>query len=389
MKRINILIGPQAAGKSVCAKLLYYFKGFIDEIFSAAVNQQNKREFDKALRNKFEEYFPLSSLSRDAFSVRYEVENSYIEVSKPASTLQLNYSDHFYKQLAYARKLAIPVTDSVGVERRHFLAREVWDPLRENANSDLGNTAGYSQRFVPAGRSFFSVIQANAFTLLSANQAIDPFIVEFGKFYESIYPLLGYQGAGSRDIDIIVEDILSGTPVYEKGKVFLDHSDGRRINIVNSSSGQQEVLPLAVLLRELPRIYEPVGSSIYIEEPEAHLFPTAQKRIVELLATVFNSAKSPVQFIITTHSPYILTALNNLLQAGDLADKLAGADIKKLDAIVPPSQRLKPEDVSVYSLSNGTGESICCEATGLISTNIIDEVSNDLSIQFGQLLDLE
>ena len=45
-----------------------------------------------------------------------------------------------------------------------------------------------------------------------------------------------------------------------------------------------------------------------VEEPEAYLFPVAQKQIID--------------FAITTHSPYILSSLNNLLYAYNLgADK--------------------------------------------------------------------
>ena len=55
------------------------------------------------------------------------------------------------------------------------------------------------------------------------------------------------------------------------------------------------------------------GYTIYIEEPEAHLFPTAQKRIVQLLARTFNNTNSNFQIIVTTHSPYILSSFNNLI----------------------------------------------------------------------------
>jgi predicted ATPase len=35
IKKINIIIGPQASGKSVCAKLLFFFKSFVWHIASA------------------------------------------------------------------------------------------------------------------------------------------------------------------------------------------------------------------------------------------------------------------------------------------------------------------------------------------------------------------
>ena len=37
LKPINVIIGPQASGKSVTAKLLYFFKSFFGEIFEKGV----------------------------------------------------------------------------------------------------------------------------------------------------------------------------------------------------------------------------------------------------------------------------------------------------------------------------------------------------------------
>src|SRR5690606_7898324 len=39
--------------------------------------------------------------------------------------------------------------------------------------------------FITSGRSFFSNIHGSIFTLLSENEAVDPFLIEFGAAYES------------------------------------------------------------------------------------------------------------------------------------------------------------------------------------------------------------
>jgi len=165
---------------------------------------------------------------------------------------------------------------------------------------------------------------------------------------------------------------------------------GRKISVSNSSSGQQEVLPLALILRSIA-LSKPTkigGQSIYIEEPEAHIFPAAQRDMVELISTVYNSSKDNLQFFITTHSPYILTAFNNLLQAGFLAANATEEKKKEIARYVPTSRFLEPNDLAVYSLADGDCHSILDLETGLIDTNIIDDVSNELAIQFDQLLDI-
>jgi predicted ATPase len=177
--------------------------------------------------------------------------------------------------------------------------------------------------------------------------------------------------------------------VHEKGKDFLEVADGRRINVANSSSGQQETLPLTIMLAALPFLVAPrSGQTVYIEEPEAHLFPSAQRNVIELIATVFNYRKEKLQFFITTHSPYVLTALNNLLQAGILYEESSQDILHQLEKIVPRYKALTTSDLSAYVLANGKCSSIICSDTGLIDAKVIDSVSDELAIEFDKLLSL-
>ncbi|NES46391.1 AAA family ATPase, partial [Moorena sp. SIO2C4] len=161
-------------------------------------------------------------------------------------------------------------------------------------------------------------------------------------------------------------------------------------SIANSSSGQQETFPLTIILSALPFLVEArsPGQTVYIEEPEAHLFPRAQRNIIELIACVFNSDREKLQFFITTHSPYVLTAINNLLQAGMLYQESSQDTLPKLEKIVPSYKALSTSDVSAYVLENGKAKNILYNDTGLIDANVIDGVSDQLAIQFDQLLDL-
>ncbi len=59
-------------------------------------------------------------------------------------------------------------------------------------------------------------------------------------------PLLPHQ-----KLDSYLADILEGIYSRENNKEYILHPDGRKINISWASSGQQETLPLVLLLREL------------------------------------------------------------------------------------------------------------------------------------------
>ncbi|ECK8391788.1 ATP-binding protein [Campylobacter jejuni] len=60
---------------------------------------------------------------------------------------------------------------------------------------------------------------------------------------------------------------------------------------------------------------------IFIEEPESNLFPINQKNMAYYLASLRNSKNKP-NIIFSTHSPYILTSLNNILYASMVEQKL-------------------------------------------------------------------
>lgn len=399
----TVLIGQQATGKSICAKLLYFFKSYFSDLEIVIENYETKRDLDHRLISKFMQYFPDQSWGDSGFRIKYEIDGSYIVIEKGGfknSKLKVDYSESFKDLLPKCRKIHRSITGIKSGEEEFYRDDASWK-AKENIisyiNKNISNVTTYNQIFVPAGRSFFANLQSSIFSFLSSNKALDPFLVEFGSFYERVktYHLGGRRKRNKQQkelidrIDELTKKILLGTYHREKGKDYLILHDGRKINVSNASSGQQEMLPLAILLSFIPfPKYIGGGATVYIEEPEAHLFPTAQKHIIELIATVYNSSNTKLQFVITTHSPYILTSINNLLQAGIIKNNLREDMFPELFEIVPESHILQPSLISPYSLKNGSNELLTCRETGLISTNIIDDVSNELAIQFDNLLEM-
>ena len=79
-----------------------------------------------------------------------------------------------------------------------------------------------------------------------------------------------------------------------------------------------------------------------IEEPESHLFPNAQKLITEFISL----AKTMViKVLLTTHSPYILGTINNMLYANRISGKV---DKMKLDRIIHPLKWIEFKKMSAY-----------------------------------------
>ena len=140
---------------------------------------------------------------------------------------------------------------------------------------------------------------------------------------------------------------------------------------------------MLLILSVFPLLIHRKTDNIYfLEEPEAHLFPMSQKHIVSLMAIMYNYSHS---MVITTHSPYILSAINNLILA---CDTFTEENKEELYTLVDKDMLIKLEDVSAYTVEDGVLKSIVDKENRLIGMNIIDSVSDDFSRVFDDLLAL-
>jgi predicted ATPase len=398
INRINILIGPQASGKSIIAKMLFFCKSLFNQVIISAEQNNSKREFDTILINRFIDYFPLSCWPKNDFLIRYEIEDYFLELKREVKSnkkLHIFYSDLIYKDLVHYRRL-INKIKSTSDEEYEVRPNDPYFRVRDKYRRNLLKKSlilTKTQYFIPAGRSFFANLQSSIFTFLSNNKAIDPFLMEFGSFYERMKDIENQSLVRIKDrykkADEIIEEILTGKYIREKDKDFLVHEDGRKINLSYASSGQQESLPLAIILKYFANHRFRYGATIYIEEPEAHLFPQAQKKIVELISAVFNHTGNNYQFIITTHSPYILSSFNNLIQAGNIRKEIKEEKyLEKLFRLIYKDFILDIQDINSYSLKDGKLKPIIDSEYKLIEPNLLDSVSDDISIQFDSFLNL-
>lgn len=127
--------------------------------------------------------------------------------------------------------------------------------------------------------------------------------------------------------------------------------------------------------------------NLFIEEPESNLFPAQQKKVTSYLVSLLKEKNKP-DIMISTHSPYILTSLNNLLFAGQLyADKKV--DKNKLKDIIPQKYKLNPSEFNAYLVKNGALIDLIDKESGLIRADKIDEISTQIADEFDTLLSLK
>jgi len=403
IRKINILIGAQAQGKSVIAKLAYFFKNFFPSIFIPSVEKfETKEEIEKKCLAQFEQIFPSYSWISQEFSIVYTNGDYQVSITRTKAdtkfTLKLNYCNELsdlHKELENCYKLALDELDAQPREQKYkyTLLPKIWDfnqTVSEKIKDSVFSSINNRPIFIPASRSFFANLQKNIFSFLANDIDIDPFIKEFGFRYETskrLYHDLFFHRHDVSEVtrikvDKLVSDIVVGEYLYAEEQDWILNK-GTRTNLANASSGQQESLPMLLILKMWPFISGDASPSIYfIEEPEAHLFPVSQKQIVSLIATIYNAFGH--SFFITTHSPYILTAINNLVVGQDAYDKANGDKnkLKKLEKVLATDELIRLEDVSAYTLNKGKLESIIDTENRLIGANLLDAVSDEFDAAF-------
>lgn len=402
VKKINILIGRQANGKSLIAKLVYFFRRASRHFLDGIRSQSAKRELDKTILEDFEIRFPRYAWESSSFEITYEVDQIRMviagkSVAKGKTRLSVSYSENlaklfFAKKRAYSKALeeysAHEKPSRKLLNYQGYLMNEcVVEPLRQS--EEYGRFFA-SSVFIPASRSFFANLQKNIFTFMASNLDIDPFLKDFGSLYESskrwyrdsLFPRKPDDLAET--LDRSIESIIDGRYVYDDDQDWIQ-SKGRRVNLVNASSGQQEALPMLLTLAVWPFVTgDGKDRMFFIEEPEAHLFPTSQSRIISMLTAL--RANLDMGFFITTHSPYILSALNNNILAGDVKNekKISDAEFKKIGGDGSP---IDFEDVSAYTITSGQTKKITDAEFRMIGGEVLDEVSDHFQAVMNELLE--
>ena len=102
------------------------------------------------------------------------------------------------------------------------------------------------------------------------------------------------------------------------------------IRLSRASSMVSELAPVVLFLRSAVS----PGDMLIIEEPEAHLHPSAQTQMARTLASL---VRAGVKVIVTTHSDWLLMEIANLMREGELKEisELHEGDKAGSDALLP------------------------------------------------------
>lgn len=375
VKHLTIFVGPQATGKSMAAQILYFMRGL-----ESLITRPPDAFFDrKRVRFVGEEGETVPDADLPLHDTLSGLE---WWLGNPPSVYTTSSTVVSWKPAARPEgtKYEIRWVER-GAELNEALAKRTrqWLPPEP-------------QVYIPAGRALYSFLSpSSAVPLLSRPQSKLQWPGHILTFYETLGAAINQlwkdQERGQRTIFEAavdtgflrqrIEAIFKGQMRYGPDSVSLKVGE-KMLRPETIAAGQMEIWPFWAILEDTLRSATLDRTRIYFEEPEAHLHPGAQHSVVEVVAYMVRQGG---QFVITTHSPYLLYAINNCLMAQKVLDQ--GRD---LPSEIPEKIALHPEKVAAYRFSSdGTVHDIMDAEVGLIDEDELDRVADELGSTFTSL----
>ena len=401
LKRINVVIGPQSAGKS-CILKIACFCAWAEKRIQLEQGKNGFADFEYVKENLLV-FHKLSGFLHEDSRIEYKSDFLSFAIDFAQESFNLRWGN-VQKRFNYKR----PRVSYIPAERNLVSSIPNWFDVKMDSTNLKSFIADWAYAHKLCGDdatlpvlnlnvSFFYDKQTdNDYILLddgkkmkltdasSGLQSVIPMWVYldclFRKQYSPNEMLSSKTETENEEIaQHIYESKFKNTAkqVGENGEVFIGKF-GLTKRMFASKEDFEE-------FKQLVSAYTQTShSDIYLEEPEQNLFPLTQVELVyELLK---NTALHNDNLFIATHSPYILYALNNCMLGYKVKDKIP-ADVSELRD--NESSWVNPKDVAVWEIQDGEFSSMVDkknmtlqDADGLIRGNYFDRVMKLIMTDF-------
>jgi hypothetical protein len=124
-------------------------------------------------------------------------------------------------------------------------------------------------------------------------------------------------------------------------------------------------------------------TNFIIEEPEQNLFPKTQCDLIYFILNKLQSERDH-SLLVTTHSPYILYAINNCLLGAVISDKLTDEERSEFASV---NSWISPEKVNILEIDEaGSIRSIKNPKTGTVDKHYFNKIMNDIMDEYYDML---
>jgi hypothetical protein len=324
LKRINVIIGSQSSGKSCVLKTACYCT-WVEKRIELTQTADFFEKDDNFLK-ELERFHKLKGYIREDTFISYESDFMAFSFDNKTKAFKFswknerwNYKRSKVTYIPAERNLVAAIPNWFQVKFaddniRDFMAD--WETARQAITNDLSVlNLGVSYHY-DANTKSDKVQVADGVTLDFTNtssglQSLIPLLVHL--HYLSFLKesrIINTSITGSKEekdlSDIIYNHFVPklGNPVVSKDieqgrSLIVFELDGQRYSLQHSDIKKMQDIHFQYLITH--------HCDIFLEEPEANLFPPTQSRLVEWLLDL-TKGEQPSNLFIATHSPYILNA---------------------------------------------------------------------------------
>lgn len=399
LNKVNVFMGPQSCGKSTIAKIVSFCSWF---------------EKNVILKGKSENDFYHDLVQFHNFEDNYFSESSYIEYSTDWSHIVFqNGNVNIETQLGTGK----PIFKNKKIEyipaERNFVSVPGfgnYNESRDNIKAFLDDWFLYKQEITSQAQfnmplsalhgSYFYSKDSNRDNILLDNgktislrhsssglMSVTPLLIVFNHVVEKLY----LKSRGLSPFEIVhINTMIDNIQIEESLKEQLRNLVSSINNLSPNISLKQRDEIQKKLIDVLNISTDYAFSEVIIEEPELNLFPETQAQLLCYLLQKINNPAYPHQLILTTHSPYVLYALNNCILASKVKDKV---DPELMSDIEIYSQAgVKSSEVSIWEIKDGyiegcTGRnSTIQDDGGFIRKNYFNRIMKGIMVDFSNML---
>ena len=182
----------------------------------------------------------------------------------------------------------------------------------------------------------------------------------------------------------IEEDVLKGEVKFDVRKKALTYQ-GKTIEhsfeMNDVSSMVSEISPIVAYLKYIVkqgnnRIKATMNAAsiIFIEEPEAHLHPLNQ---IKLMKSFTRLAKSNVKLVMASHSNYIFNELNNRVLAGELGKSTYSPILMKCENEESNTYYMDMDEFGVSDSNFADASEILCDEREELIIKLMEKMENE------------
>ncbi len=198
---------------------------------------------------------------------------------------------------------------------------------------------------------------------------------ELGNFLNSAMAIIDQLKGNADEYKTEIEKIIT---VFKSQKAY----GVKGVNNLSQLTKEELLQNLQNSLAAMDGIFDYRYTQLFIEEPEQNLFPNTQQEFVYWLLENMKNGDHIHSAVITTHSPYVLFALNNCMLGGLVKDK-----IPEEETLTFPSRQawINPQEVSVFEIMEDGLKRIQDE-DGIIEDNYLNKAYKKNSQEYLSLL---